>query len=116
MPTEKFIFFAVAFLAGGLNSTDVKVYSPNGGCSKSLSPIPEEQTTPHLAYINQKVFFCSSQNSLQCYIYDVESSNWIPYTSMNSLHSKTTSNLLKQALIVSTFVHLEQNIIYHKQC
>ena len=85
-------FEIVAFLAGGLNSADVEIYSPNGSCSHSLALLPEETTSPCFAYINQEIFYCPSQNSLQCYIYDVESNSWNAYTSMNHLHTKTTSN------------------------
>jgi len=79
-------------LAGGMESTDVEIYSPNGDCSKTLPPIPEGNASPHLAYINHEVFYCPSQNSQQCYIFDVESKNWIIYTSMPNLHTKSTSN------------------------
>jgi hypothetical protein len=78
-------------LAGGLNSADSEVYSPNGGCSNSLPPIPEINKNPHFAYINQEVFYCPSQNSDQCYLYDAETNTWVTYTSMTKSHTTSTS-------------------------
>jgi hypothetical protein len=78
-------------LAGGLNSADAAVYSPNGGCSISLPPIPEGNANPHLAFINQKIFYCPSQDSLQCYLYDSELADWIFYTTVPNFHNKSTS-------------------------
>jgi len=93
-------------LAGGLNSADVEIYSPNGTCSNSLAPLPEETTSPRLAYINQEIFYCPSQNSMQCYIYDFEANTWNTYTSMNYLHTKTASKHIYPSLfwiVLSSF-------------
>jgi hypothetical protein len=87
-----FFFLSVAFLAGGLDSADAGVYAPNGGCSSPVAPILDAKASPHLAYIDQELFYCSSQNSLQCYIYDAESNTWLTFTSMTYPHTKATSN------------------------
>ena len=79
-------------MAGGLNSADAAVYAPNGGCSNSLAPIIDAEATPHLAFIDQELIYCSSHNSLQCYIYDAESNSWNTFTSMTYPHTKATSN------------------------
>ncbi len=85
------IIFLVALLVGGLDSDDAEIYSPNGGCSVSLPPIPEGNKNPHLAYINHEVFYCPSQDSLQCYIYDTETNVWNTYTTMPRIHNSSPS-------------------------
>jgi hypothetical protein len=86
--------FTVAFLAGGLNSADAAIYSPTGNCSNSLAPLPEVTSSPFLANINQSVFYCPSQNSKQCYSYDVGSKRWNAYTRMTNLHTTPTSKYI----------------------
>jgi hypothetical protein len=95
-----FIFLIVAFLAGGLSSADVEIYSPNGNCSNLLAPLPDETASPRLAYINQEIFYCPSQNTIQCYVYDAETDNWNTTTSMNHIHNKTTSKHILAALFL----------------
>jgi hypothetical protein len=90
-------------LAGGLNA---EVYSPNGGCSNSLPPLPEESATPHLAYIKEKLIYCPAEISQQCYIYNAESNTWSPYTSTTSLHTKTPSNIFT-ILSINVFLMLK---------
>ena len=86
-------------MAGGLNSAEAEVYSPNGGCSVSLPSLPEENANPHLAFINTEIFYCPLQGSTQCYMYDQMLNDWSTYTSMTNPHNKSTSIIFRTFIV-----------------
>ncbi len=49
----------VAIVAGGVNFNLVEIYSPNGGCSRSLGAGPLSNYNPIMGVINEKLTYCS---------------------------------------------------------
>jgi hypothetical protein len=110
MNVSKSSFSTVAFLAGGWNSDDSETYSPIGGCSNSLQPLPAPTTRPNLAYINEILLYCPSENSQQCYKYNPENNIWTLYTTTTYLHTKTPSNIFFLFTLIGKHFYFTRDI------
>ncbi len=49
----------VTIVAGGYKSFLIEIYSPNGGCSRSLGNTPLINYSPSMGVINGKLTYCS---------------------------------------------------------
>ena len=52
----------VAIIAGGNYARFIEIYSPNGGCSRSLGATPLSNNAPIMGLINGKFTYCSVYN------------------------------------------------------
>ena len=82
----------VAFIVGGVNTTTVELYSPNGKCSVQLANLPSSNigvTYPIVGIVNQDIIACDDQTQIgfqKCWIYIISNNTWSPYATSNHVH------------------------------
>ena len=106
----------VAFIVGGYasyptsvtSSPSVEVYSPNGGCSYALAPLPYDLTDFSLfLYGATTILLCGGYSeqsrswNRNCWRYDVPTNTWIAMTTYNNNHHRNTPFLTYQNKIYS---------------
>jgi hypothetical protein len=98
-------------IAGGLDSTSsfvvqktFSIYSPGGGCSYTLAPLPVALNGVVLVQLMSHIYVCSGLNfhtnyiNKECWKYDIGTNQWLPRASSNNFHAINLGIVYKNKL------------------
>ena len=74
----------MAFITGGNYLKSAEVYSPNGNCSFSRSPMPVSKYRHSLVWRDKAIIACAGQDDPDCYSYFIANDTWALYSTAPS--------------------------------
>jgi hypothetical protein len=97
----------VAFVVGGNNHKDVELYSPDGNCQHSLSPIPVSGYESVLAFIDDKILACGGLENKNCYLYHPNNDTWSVYSTSIFTHDYQPGEIFNEKIFINDGEHPE---------